>query len=81
MLYAILKNYRSQRSGRQQIDNSEICNLHSEFRNWDKKESEIYRIAFKKEKGLTDRALKLAEVGKPKSNWNCRDYWELPLLS
>jgi hypothetical protein len=27
------------------------------------------RIAFEKEKELTDRALKLAEVGKPKSNW------------
>jgi hypothetical protein len=27
------------------------------------------RIAFEKEKELTDRALKLVEVGKPKSNW------------
>ena len=27
------------------------------------------RTAFEKEKELTDRALKLAEVGKPKSNW------------
>jgi hypothetical protein len=31
--------------------------------------AEVYRIAFEKEKELTDRALKLAEVGKPKSNW------------
>ena len=34
-----------------------------------KREAEIYRIAFEKEKELTDRALKLAEVGKTKSNW------------
>ena len=34
-----------------------------------KRESEVYRVAFEKEKELTDRALKLAEVGKPKSNW------------
>jgi len=34
-----------------------------------KREAEVYRIAFEKEKELTDRALKLAEVGKPKSNW------------
>jgi len=27
------------------------------------------RTAFEKEKELTDRALKLAEIGKPKSNW------------
>ncbi len=29
----------------------------------------VYRTAFEKEKELTDRALKLAEIGKPKSNW------------
>ncbi len=34
-----------------------------------KREAEVYRTAFEKEKELTDRALKLAEVGKPKSNW------------
>ncbi len=34
-----------------------------------KREAEVYRVAFEKEKELTDRALKLAEVGKPKSNW------------
>ena len=34
-----------------------------------KREAEVYRIAFEKEKELTDRALKLAEVGKAKSNW------------
>ncbi len=34
-----------------------------------KREPEVYRTAFGKEKELTDRALKLAEVGKPKSNW------------
>jgi hypothetical protein len=32
-------------------------------------ESEIYRVAFEKGKELTDRALKLAEVGKQKPNW------------
>ena len=31
-----------------------------------KREAEVYRITFEKEKELTDRALKLAEVGKPK---------------
>jgi hypothetical protein len=34
-----------------------------------KREADVYRIAFEKEKELTDRALKLAEVSKPKSNW------------
>ena len=29
----------------------------------------VYRTAFEKEKELTDRALKLAEAGKSKSNW------------
>jgi len=33
-----------------------------------KREVEVYRITFEKGKELTDRALKLAEVGKPKSN-------------
>ena len=33
------------------------------------REAEVYRVAFEKEKGLTNRALKLEEVGKPKSNW------------
>jgi len=33
------------------------------------REAEVYRSAFQKEKELTDRALKLAETGKPKSNW------------
>ncbi len=34
-----------------------------------KREAEVYRVAFEKEKELTDRALKLAEIGKPESNW------------
>ena len=33
------------------------------------REAEVYRVAFEKEKEITDRVLKLAEVGKPKSNW------------
>jgi chaperonin GroEL (HSP60 family) len=33
-----------------------------------KREAEAYRTAFEKEKELTDRALMLAEVGKPKLN-------------
>ena len=37
---------------------------HSAIRNW----IGVYRTAFEKEKELTDRALKLAEIGKPKSN-------------
>jgi len=31
--------------------------------------NEVYRVAFEKEKELTDRPLKLAEISKPKSNW------------
>jgi hypothetical protein len=31
------------------------------------------RTAFEKEKELTDRALKLAEAGRPKSNWELQD--------
>jgi Ser/Thr protein kinase RdoA (MazF antagonist) len=38
-----------------------------------KREGEVYRIAFEKEKELTDRALRLAEVGKPKSNWKLQE--------
>ncbi len=40
-----------------------------------KRESEVYQIAFEKEKELTDRALKLAEVGKPKSNWELQGFF------
>jgi hypothetical protein len=36
---------------------------------WPKEKLKVYRIAFEKEKELTDRALKLAEIGKSKSNW------------
>ena len=42
-----------------------------------KRESEVYRIAFEKEKELTDRALKLAEVNKPKSNWELQGLFGL----
>jgi hypothetical protein len=41
------------------------------------REAEVCRTAFEKEKELTDRALKLAEVGKPKSNWELQ--WVLGL--
>ena len=34
-----------------------------------KREAEVYRVAFERGKELTDRALKLAKAGKPKSNW------------
>jgi len=33
------------------------------------KRAEVEHIAYERQKELTDRALKLAEVGKPKSNW------------
>jgi ElaB/YqjD/DUF883 family membrane-anchored ribosome-binding protein len=33
------------------------------------REAEIYRSAFEREKDLTDRAIKLAETSKGKSNW------------
>jgi hypothetical protein len=38
------------------------------------------RTAFEKEKELTDRALKLAEVGKPKSNWELQELLGLTAL-
>ena len=34
-----------------------------------KRETEVYQTAFERERELTDRALKLAEVGKPRTNW------------
>jgi hypothetical protein len=34
-----------------------------------KREAEVYRTTFEKEKEFTDQALKLAEIRKPKSNW------------
>lgn len=40
-----------------------------------KREAEVYRIAFEKEKELTDRTL--SEVGKPKSNWELQGLLEL----
>jgi len=43
--------------------------IHEKLTELAKREAEVYRIAFEKEKELTDHALKLAEVGKPKSNW------------
>ena len=46
-----------------------------------KRESEVYRTAFEKEKELTDRALKLAEVGKQRSNGELWGYWGWPPLS
>ena len=42
------------------------------------REAEVYRTAFEKEKELTDRALELAEVGKPKSNWELWGIWGIP---
>jgi len=38
------------------------------------------RTAFEIEKELTDRALKLAEVGKPKSNWELQELLGLTAL-
>jgi hypothetical protein len=52
---------------RLQIKNSAIRIPHSAIRIG--RESKVYRVAFEKEKELTDRTLNLAEVGKPKSNW------------
>jgi hypothetical protein len=33
------------------------------------REGEVYRVAFEKEKELTDRALRLAGIRKPTPNW------------
>ncbi len=43
-----------------------------------KREAEVYRIAFEKEKELTYRALKLAEVRKPNRIGSYRGYWDWP---
>ena len=45
-----------------------------------KRETEVYRIAFEKEKELTDRALKLADLGKPKSNWELQGVFGLAVF-
>jgi len=45
------------------------------------REAEVYRTAFEKEKELTDPALKLAEVGKSKSNWEFREVLGLSVSS
>jgi hypothetical protein len=42
-----------------------------------KREAEVCQVAFEKEKELTDRALKLAEIGKPKSNWELQGLFGL----
>lgn len=36
------------------------------------REAEVYRVAFEKDKELTDRLIKLVGVGEPKSNWELR---------
>ncbi len=33
------------------------------------KRAEVEHIAYERQKELTDRAIKLADLGKPKSNW------------
>jgi S-adenosylmethionine:diacylglycerol 3-amino-3-carboxypropyl transferase len=45
-----------------------------------KREAAVYRIAFEKEKELTDRALKLTEVGKPRSNWELQGLFGLAIF-
>jgi len=37
------------------------------------KKVRVEHIAYKRQKELTDRALKLAEIGKPKSNWELQE--------
>jgi len=44
------------------------------------REAEVYRIPFEKEKELTDRALKLTEVGKPNRIGSYKEYWGWLLL-
>ena len=45
-----------------------------------KGEAEIYQFAFEEEKEVTDRALKLAAISKPKSNWGLQESWGLAAL-
>jgi len=46
-----------------------------------KREDEVYRTVSENEKELSHRALKLAKVGKPKSNWGLQRLPDWPLLS
>jgi len=46
-----------------------------------KREVEVYRTAFEKEKVFTDWALKLAKEGKPKSNWELRGILGMAVFS
>ncbi len=43
--------------------------IHEKLTELAKREADGSPIAFEREKELTDRALNLAEIGKPKSNW------------
>ena len=47
------------------------------------REAEVYRVAFEEEKEHNDRALKLSEIGKPKTNWKVQRVlgaWPLSLF-
>lgn len=51
----------------------EIANQEAEYQkrlvDLAQRETAVYKLAYEREKDLTERALKLAEVGRPKSDW------------
>jgi hypothetical protein len=58
------------RVNRQQITNLEQqLEIQKKLTEIAEKWAEVEHIAYERQKELTDRAIKLAEVGKPKSNW------------
>jgi len=58
------------RVNRQQITNLEQqLEIQKKLTEIAEKWAEVEHIAYERQKELTDRAIKLAKVGKPKSNW------------
>ena len=58
------------RVNKQQIANLEAqLEIQKKLTEIAEKRAEVEHIAYQRQKELTDRALKLAEIGKPKSNW------------
>jgi predicted phage tail protein len=57
------------------LNKQQIANLEQQLETQKKltqiaeRRAEVEHIAYERQKELTDRAIKLAEIGKPKSNW------------
>jgi len=60
----------AERVNKQQIANVEQqIEIQKKLTEIAEKRAEVEHIAYERQKELTDRAIKLVEVGKPKSNW------------